>query len=227
MTVVGPGAAPFARTLGPEVGEWLGARARAAGVRLLTGRSVAGLERSADGCVRAVTLDDRSRCACDLVVVGAGATPNTELASGQVGLADDGGFETDCAGGTRAAGVYACGDVASIRGPGEEGSLRLEHWGTAASSARAVARAITGAPPVVDGPPFFWSDQFGGRLQAVGLPSGLRAVEVEEDGDGLVARYLDEHGRLVGGAAVDRPQALAALRRELLGVPSPAEAFGA
>ena len=88
VTVVGPGAAPFARTLGPEVGEWLGARARAAGVRLLTGRSVAGVERSADGCVRAVTLDDRSRCACDLVVVGAGATPNTELASGQVGLAD-------------------------------------------------------------------------------------------------------------------------------------------
>ena len=227
VTVVDPGSTPFARTLGPEVGDWLGERARAAGVRLRMGRSVAGVERGADGHVWAVTLDDGSRCGCGLVVVGAGAIPNTELAGGQLALADDGGFESDAAGRTRVDGVYACGDVASVRRAGDAGSLRLEHWGAAASSARAVARAITGAPPAADGPPFFWSDQFGGRLQAVGLPAGVHAVEFEEDGASLVARYLDERGRLVGGAAFNRPQALAALRRELLGSPSPIPVLGA
>ena len=176
VTVVDPGPTPFARTLGPEVGERLGERARAAGTELLLLRSVAAVERGPDARPLAVELDDGSRRACDLIVVGAGAIPNTELTGGQVGLADDGGIATDASGCTDTPGIYACGDVASIRRTGEPGTLRLEHWATAATSARAVARAISGVPAVDDGPPFFWSDQFGWRLQAVGLPSGRSAV---------------------------------------------------
>lgn len=219
VTVVDPGPAPFARSLGPEVGEHLARRARAAGVELRLGRTVAAVERDLGGRLLAVELDDGTRCACDLVVVGVGAIPNTELAHGQLALADDGGIATDAAGRTCAPGVFACGDVASSARTGEPGSLRLEHWGAAASSARAVASAIAGDPIPAEGPPFFWSDQFGSRLQAVGLPSGRLAVELDEDEDGLLARYLDEGGRLVGAVALNRPSELAPLRRELQSAP--------
>ena len=68
----------------------------------------------------------------------------------------------------------ACTPAETWRAPvgGADRPLRLEHWGAAASSARAVASAIAGMPLPGATPPFFWSDQFGWRLQAVGLPSG-------------------------------------------------------
>ena len=87
-------------------------------------------------------------------------------------------------GAPRITGVYACGDVASRPYAGQADTLRLEHWGAAASSARAVASAITGMPLPADSPPFFWSDQFGWRLQAVGLPSGSLSVDLDDDLDG-------------------------------------------
>jgi 3-phenylpropionate/trans-cinnamate dioxygenase ferredoxin reductase subunit len=216
VTVVEPAATPFASTLGPELGERLAARARAYGVDLRLGRGVSGIETRADGRPRAVVLDDGTRCPCDTVVVGVGTVPNTELVQGQLPLADDGGVATDAAGRTNVAGVFACGDVASRRRRDAPGTLRLEHWSAAATSARVVASAIVGVPIPDSGVPFFWSDQFGWRLQAVGLPSGRLDAEVGGDENGLVAHYRREDGRLVGAVVVNSPEALAAARRELL-----------
>ena len=217
VTVVDPAATPFARTLGPEVGELLGKRASEQGVELRLGRTVVTVERGPDARPRAVVLDDGTRCPCDLVLVGVGAIPNTELAHGQLDLADDGGIATDAAGRTGMAGVYACGDVASRPYSGQVDTLRLEHWGGAASSARAVASAIAGLPLPKEAPPFFWSDQFGWRLQAVGVPSGSLSVDLDDDVDreGHVARYFDDRGRLAGAVAINRPHELASLRAEL------------
>jgi 3-phenylpropionate/trans-cinnamate dioxygenase ferredoxin reductase component len=216
VTVIDPAATPFSATLGPELGDRLAARAGAYGVDLRLGRGVSGIERGADGRACAVVLDDGTRCPCDAVVVGVGAVPNTELVQGQLPLADDGGVATDAVGRTNVPGVFACGDVASRRRDDAPGTLRLEHWSAAATSARVVASTMAGAPVPDGGPPFFWSDQFGWRLQAVGLPSGHRDTEVVGDEDGLVAHYRDDDGRLVGAVVVNRPEALAAARRELL-----------
>jgi 3-phenylpropionate/trans-cinnamate dioxygenase ferredoxin reductase subunit len=215
VTVIEPAAAPFAATLGPELGAHLAARARTWGVELRLGRQVAGLETGGDGRPRALVLDDGERCDCDVVVVAVGTVPNTELVHGQLPLADDGGVATDAAGRTAMADVFACGDVASrLRGDGR-GRVRLEHWSAAATSARAVAAAIAGVPVPDGGPPFFWSDQFGWRLQAVGLPSGRLEVEVTAGDEGLVALYRDGDGRLAAAVVVNRPAALAAARAEL------------
>jgi 3-phenylpropionate/trans-cinnamate dioxygenase ferredoxin reductase subunit len=214
VTVVDLAATPCARALGPEVGGRLGERARAAGVELRPGRSVVGVQRDDRARPRAIVLDDGSSVACDVLLVGAGAVPNTQLVHGQLGLADDGGIVTDAVGRTASQGVYACGDVASRRAPGAARPLRHEHWGAAASTARAVASAISGAPAPDEALPFFWSDQFGWRLQAVGLPDGDLAVDIDEDGNGLVARYRED-GRLVGAVTVNRPHELSMLRGEL------------
>jgi 3-phenylpropionate/trans-cinnamate dioxygenase ferredoxin reductase subunit len=216
VTVLDPAATPFARSLGIDVGRRVAARVREAGADLRLGSSVQALERAPDGSLRAALLTDGSRVPCDLLLVGVGALPNTDIVAGQLELAPDGGVPTDAGGRTAVPGVYACGDIATRTRPDGNGSIRLEHWGAAASSARAVACAIAGTPPPAEGAPFFWSDFFGWRLQAIGHPSANAAVEIEEDGDALVVRYEDG-GVLVGAVAVNRPEVLPLLRRELAG----------
>jgi hypothetical protein len=51
----------------------------------------------------------------------------------------------------------------------------------------------------------------------VGLPSGSLSVDLDDDldGEGYVARYRDDRGRLVGAVAINRPDELPSLRAEL------------
>ena len=102
-------------------------------------------------------------------------------------------------------GVHVCGDAAG--GPG--------HWTSAAADGVAAARRILGLDPPPAQPPFFWSDQFGLRLQLVGDPSGARTVDLGGSENSFTARYLDADGRLVAALAANRAADVAAFRREL------------
>jgi 3-phenylpropionate/trans-cinnamate dioxygenase ferredoxin reductase subunit len=142
-----------------------------------------------------------------VVVVGIGAIPTTPYGEGAV--------EVDEHGRTALPGVYACGDVASWWRPSLGRRLRVEHWTSAAGQARAVAAAIVGDPEPYDEPPYFWSDQFGLRLQHVGHAEGWHAVVLEGDETSFTARYVDREGRLLAALAANRARAVPALRREL------------
>jgi NADPH-dependent 2,4-dienoyl-CoA reductase/sulfur reductase-like enzyme len=102
-------------------------------------------------------------------------------------------------------GFDECGDVA--RGPG--------HWTAAAADGIAVARRILRLAPQPKQAPFFWSDQFGLRLQLVGDPSGVAAVECEGSEESFTARYVDADGRLIAALAANRSADIAGFRREL------------
>jgi NADPH-dependent 2,4-dienoyl-CoA reductase/sulfur reductase-like enzyme len=138
----------------------------------------------------------------DVVVAGIGAEPAGELLGG-------GAVDTDACGRTAAPDVYACGDVARWSG------RRVEHWTSAAGQARAVAAAIAGQPVPYEEQPYFWSDQFGLRLQHVGHAERWHSVVLEGGDDAFTARYLDRDGRLLAALAANRSDAVAALRREL------------
>jgi 3-phenylpropionate/trans-cinnamate dioxygenase ferredoxin reductase component len=214
VAVVEPEPVPFARTLGAAVGTRLAERAVAAGVDLRLGTPVRRAVRRA-GAVRALELGDGSLLACDAVLVGVGARTNAELVAGALDLAPDGGIPTDPDGRTAAAAVFACGDVASVAHPHLGRALRLEHWSSAATTASAVAGAILGRPARRPPVPFFWSDQFGWRVQAVGHVDAELGVSAEGDADQFVARYRDARGRLRAAVVAGRPELLPALRQEL------------
>jgi 3-phenylpropionate/trans-cinnamate dioxygenase ferredoxin reductase component len=182
-------ATPFERTLGPVLGQLLADRYRSQGVDLRVKTGAGGFGAGRDGSVRSVRLTDGSEIRCDVALVGIGVEPAAELLPASVSGVP----------------VFACGDVAG--GPG--------HWTSAASQAAAVARRILGLPQQPVQPAFFWSDQFGLRLQLVGLPTATAVVELEGGEEDFLARYQDDEGRLVAALGANRPAQVASLRREL------------
>jgi 3-phenylpropionate/trans-cinnamate dioxygenase ferredoxin reductase subunit len=221
VAIIEEAAVPLGRALGREVGTRMAARIREHRVDLRLGTRVLTLvERN--GCVRGVELTDGERVACDLVLVGVGAVPNADIASlGSLARAEDGGVATDACGRTDHPDVFACGDVASAWRDELGRHARREHWTAAAGGARAVAHAIVDVDRPDDSESFFWSDQFGWRLQMVGESGAHLSADVrDEHEDGFVVRYRDAGGIVRGGLAVNRPEALAPLRREMLGRPA-------
>jgi 3-phenylpropionate/trans-cinnamate dioxygenase ferredoxin reductase subunit len=208
VTLVDVGRAPLERVLGPEVGGVLAARYRAGGVDVRLGVGLGRFLAHPDGRVCGVELTDGAEVACDTALVAIGAEPAGELAGG-------GSVETDACGRTSLPDVYACGDVASAWRPAVSRHLRVEHWTSAAGQAGAVARAILGHERPYDDLPYFWSDQFGLRLQYVGHAEEWAGVEIEGGPDSFVARYIDRQGRSLAALATNRPREVGLLRREL------------
>ncbi|HXV56569.1 MAG TPA: FAD-dependent oxidoreductase [Gaiellaceae bacterium] len=210
VTVLDVARVPLERVLGAEVGAVLAERYGAHGVDLRPETGLAGFVAGAAGRLEAVELAGGSRLPCDCALVAVGAEPAVELLVG-----DRGGIPTDACGRTAIPGVYACGDVASSWRPSAGRRLRVEHWTSAAGQAAAVARAILGYERPYDDLPYFWSDQFGLRLQHVGHADEWASVELEGEPGSFTARYLDRDGRLLAALLANRPREVAAARREL------------
>jgi NADPH-dependent 2,4-dienoyl-CoA reductase/sulfur reductase-like enzyme len=210
VTIVDMAHVPLERVLGPEVGRILADRFAAAGVDLRLATGLARFLADGNGRVSAVELTDGSLVACDAALVAIGAEPACELAGDPRG-----GIETDACGRTAVPGVYACGDVASAWRPSVGRRVRVEHWTSAAGQAAAVAHAILDRERPYDDLPYFWSDQFGLRLQHVGHAETWHAVELDGDDGSFVARYVDAAGRPLAALAANRPREVGGLRREL------------
>jgi len=154
-------AAPLARVAGAEVGHLLADRWRAEGVHLRLGAQIERVDPDR------VDLADGTSIPYDALLVAIGAQPASDLFSGDDGIA------TDACGRTGHDHVFACGDVARFDG------RRIEHWTSASGQATAVASAILGEPRPYTATPYFWSDQFGLRLQMVGTTAGWANVELD------------------------------------------------
>lgn len=148
------------------IGGGVGGIHRDEGVDVRTGQQVTGVKPRAGG-VRISTAG--GAVDADVLVVGVGTVPNTELA-GQAGLPAGNGIEVDEHFATAAPGVYAVGDVARQRLPGHRGGVRVEHHDTATRHGRAAARAMLGRREPFRDVHWFWSDQYDHTIQSVGLP---------------------------------------------------------
>jgi 3-phenylpropionate/trans-cinnamate dioxygenase ferredoxin reductase subunit len=114
------------------------------------------------------------------IIAGLGITPNVRLAR-QAGLmADTGmapdGIEVDAALRTSDPDIYAAGDVANFANPALGVRLRVEHEDNANAMGRMAGRSMAGSAESYDHLPFFYSDLFDTRYEAVGQVDALLDV---------------------------------------------------
>jgi 3-phenylpropionate/trans-cinnamate dioxygenase ferredoxin reductase subunit len=208
---------PLLRVLGPEVAQVFADLHREHGVDLRTGVQVTGISAQGDGAT--VALRDREgdegALDVDLLVVGVGVQPNTELAEA-AGLVVDDGVRTDARLRTSDEHVYAIGDLAHADHPVLRHSLRVEHWDTAKKHGQVLAATLTGTPTDADALPYFFTDQYDLGMEYVGHPGpeGYDRVVLTGDVPGRVFRAWWLRGdRVVAGMHVNDWDAIDEIRR--------------
>lgn len=215
VTIAGPLAAPMALQLGSFVSERLADLHRSNGVTLRLGTAVSGL-MGQDGRVTGVKLSSGEILPADVVVVSIGAIPATEWLADS-GLELDNGVVCDasCRAGD---GIYAVGDVARWHHEHAGRHVRLENRTNATEQAAAVADTILGGLAPYAPVPYFWSDQFGIKIQVYGsIPADSEPDIVEGDAgaDRFVARYRSA-GATVGVIGWNMPKQARQRRQEIV-----------
>ena len=179
VTVVDIADRLLGRAVAPVVSEFYRAAHQRRGTRVLLRAGVAAIEPSAGGGrVGGVRLADGRLLPADLVLVGIGLEPRTELAE-QLGLEVDNGIVVDSYARTSNPAVVAAGDCTTLPHPlTGEGRLRIESVQNAIAQAQAAAASLLGRPSATRAVPWFWSDQADLKLQIAGLSHGYDQVVV-------------------------------------------------
>jgi NADPH-dependent 2,4-dienoyl-CoA reductase/sulfur reductase-like enzyme len=164
-----------------------------------------------------IELDGGETFRADVVVVGIGVVPTTDWLADS-GLTIDNGVVCD----ERlfaADGIVAAGDIArwQWRRDGAEELIRIEHWQVAAEAGVAAARSLVAGradAPAFTPVPYFWSDQYGIRLQVLGSPRGSDDVHFAEGSpeEGKFLALFGRADRLRAVMAIGKPRQLMGYR---------------
>lgn len=215
VTVLEAAPTPLAGPLGGQLGAVLAGLHERAGVTLRTGVAPIGFD--GEQRVSGVRLANGTSLAADVVVVGVGAAPNVEwLADSPLTLAN--GIACDEHGATDLPGVFAVGDCAAWLDPSSGSARRVEHWTGALERPTLVAqRLLHGHATTSSRPVYFWSDQYGTRIQFAGSIAGHDGVTIE-DGDVDRLQFLATYRRgddVIGVLGVDSVRQFTRWRRRL------------
>jgi NADPH-dependent 2,4-dienoyl-CoA reductase/sulfur reductase-like enzyme len=198
VTVVELAPRIMSRALPLETSEYLAAYHRAKGVQLLLATAASEQDRAQPG----LKLQDGTTLSADLIVIGVGVLPDTQLAQAS-GLSCDDGIVVDALGATSAADVYAAGDAVRYPDAFFGRHLRSENWMHAQNQAVAVARNVLGAAQPYTQVPHMWSDQYDLKVQVSGR---YDTAEHVRRGDVARNKFLLLHledGRVVGATGIN------------------------
>ena len=217
VTVVEAAELPLVHALGEEMASACAELHTDHGVSVRFGVGVEEI-LSAAGHVTGVRLRSGEELPADIVVVGIGVSPNTGWLADS-GLSLDDGVHCDAGGVSDLPNVVAVGDVARVHRPHLGRATRTEHWTSANTQPRAAMRNLMAGSTVEqhDDVPYFWSDQYGVRIQFAGsVPPGAEARVV--DGDIEDRRFLahyERDGELVGVLGFNHSKAFGRARRQI------------
>jgi 3-phenylpropionate/trans-cinnamate dioxygenase ferredoxin reductase subunit len=205
VTVLENAELPLLRVLGRDVAQVFATLHQDNGVDLRCGVQISEITGS-DGQADGVVLADGTRIGADLVIVGVGITPNTELAVA-AGLTVDNGIGVDAQLRSSDPDIFAAGDVANAFHPVLGKHIRVEHWSNALNQSQAAAKAMLGQAVSYDRVPYFFTDQYDLGMEYSGYtePGGYDQVVFRGDVPGreFLAFWVGDGGRVLAGMNVN------------------------
>ena len=220
VTVLEFGPRLVGRAVGEETAEYFLQAHRARGLDIRLNTSAARFTEADGGTsVAAVELQDGTVLPAQIVLVGIGVIPNTQLAE-QLGLAVDNGVVVDRFALASDGTTVAVGDVANMPNPvpgSEPGErIRLESVNNAIEHAKVAAYSLTGRREEYAGIPWFWSNQADLKLQIAGLCNGYDQTVIRRDEErGKFSVLYYRQGRIIAADCVNAPLDFMAVKNAL------------
>ena len=188
VTIIADTDAPMEKHFGREIGMRLRQLHEDNGVAFISDAKAVKIygDKKAEG----VELDDGMKLPASFVLAGVGVTPVTDYIDG-LDRDEDGAIVVDHL--MRAApGVYAAGDASAILHDGKP--RRIEHWRHAQIQGRIAALTMMGHETTHLPTPWFWTQQFGKKIELLGWGEGFDNVSLEGDikGFSFLATYLKD-----------------------------------
>jgi len=192
------------RVVAPPVSAFYARKHSAQGVRVLLSTGVEAITTTASR-VSGVRCSDGETIPADLVVVGIGVVPNSELAE-QAGLACSNGIEVDASTRTSDPHIVAAGDCALHPNPYASTPIRLESVQNASEQSRVAGAVLAGVERSYDAVPWFWSEQYDLRLQMAGFSAGHDHYVMRGDPEqGQFSVFYFQADKWIGIDSVNRP----------------------
>lgn len=213
VTVVDPCAVPLEHSVGPVVGRVFESMHRGHGVDLHLATTIEKLETGThSGFGVRCRLSDATIVEADALLVAVGVSPATSWLEGS-GLEITAGGVTCDASLVAAPGVVAAGDLARWPDALTGQWMHVEHRTNASEQAEHAARSLLageGPRPGFKTVPYFWSDQYGHKIQVLGTPQpGDKTVVVDGTLEELAFVVLfGRAGRLTGALGFSRAKVL-------------------
>ena len=165
----------MSRVVSPETSDFYQIEHTEKGVRFRLSTGVSSIDGKRR--VKSVTTSEGEEIPADLVIIGVGIQPNTELATG-AGLDVDNGIVVDEHCRTSDPDIFAAGDCTAHPNAIYDRRLRLESVHNAVEQAKTAAANICGKDLTYEQVPWFWSDQYDLKLQIAGLSEGYDDVVI-------------------------------------------------
>jgi 3-phenylpropionate/trans-cinnamate dioxygenase ferredoxin reductase component len=158
VTLLVSGDLPLQHVLGPEASPIFDELHRNHSVDLRYRTTAAELTGS-NGVITGAKLSDGTKIDADMIIVGIGAIPRTELAAA-AGLKIDNGIVVDEHLRTSDPDIFAAGDIAHAYNPRLGRHIRVEHWANARRQGAVAAKAMLGQDAADVRPSYFFTDQY-------------------------------------------------------------------
>lgn len=214
VSVLEMGSRVMARVLTPAMSEYFYRAHIEIGIRTYLQEGIVELQGT-DGRVSSGVGTSGKIYPADLVVVGIGVIPNTQLAE-QAGLDVANGIVVDQFLRTRDPHIWAIGDCSEYPDSRTEAMIRLESVQNAVDQAKTLAKTLTGNPTAYTSPPWFWSHQGAQRLQIAGrIDQNVDTVLRGHPDDGAFSVFCFQEGQFIGAESVNQSKVHLAARRIL------------
>ncbi len=186
----------------------------ARGAKLLLNAAVTRLETEG-GRLVACTFANGEKIEIDTAIIGIGVMPCAEIAK-SAGILCDNGITVDEYCRTNIDDIFAAGDCANHYNSHYDMNLRLESVHNAIEQGKTVAATICGKDKPYRQAPWFWSDQYGLKIQSVGVGAGHDDYFISGDPeeDSFSVLYFSDN-RLVAADCVCRPADYMVVRKLL------------
>lgn len=193
----------LARVTSPVISDFFLDLHRRHGVEVLLSRRVEALHGEG-GRVSGVALAGGDILAADLVVAGIGIVPNVEPLA-DAGLACPNGVAVDATCRTGDPHILAIGDCALHPNIHAGTHVRLESVQNAIDQAKVAADVILGCDQPYTAVPWFWSDQYGVKMQSAGLVADDQQIIRRGRSGPFTVAYVRD-GRLMALDCIDAPR---------------------